>query len=136
MSSPSSSSSGTGGTSPPPLPQESDRTILRWLAAALAAAAAVWTPLAVVFGGAGVAAYSVLAGLGALFAYVTLTPQPRRFVIGSLAAGVVLNIGALIAALAIFAAAGSCSDNGDVEGWMWGLGIAVVATCAAWALQR
>ena len=109
---------------------------MRWLAAALAAAAAVWTPLAVLFAGTSVAAYSVLAGLGAVFAYVTLAPRPRRFVIGSLAAGVVLNIGALIAAFAIFAAAGSCSDNGDVGAWMWGLGIAVVAACAAWALQR
>jgi chromate transport protein ChrA len=78
----------------------------------------------------------VLAGLGAVFAYLALAPRPRRFVAGSFAAGVVLNIGALIAALLIFAANGSCSDNGDVDAWMWGLGIAVVAACAAWALQR
>ena len=78
----------------------------------------------------------MLAGLAAVFAYVTLAPRPRRFVVGSFAAGVVLNIGALIAAFVIFAANGSCSDNGHVDAWVWGLGSAVVAACAAWALQR
>ena len=136
MSSPSNSSSGTGGRSRPPLRQRSSRTILRWPAAALAAAAAVWTPLAVLFAGETVAAYSVLAALAAAFAYVALAPCPRRFVVGSFAAGVVLNVGALVAAFVIFAANGSCNDEGGVAPWMWGLGIAVVAACAAWALQR
>jgi hypothetical protein len=101
------------------------RTVLGWLAAALAAAAAVWTPLALV-----AQSWWALGGLAAL-PYLARADRERLI---EYFVGVGLVACALYGAFILLLVAGGCSDDGNVAPVVWAIGATIFLAIATWSL--
>jgi hypothetical protein len=104
------------------------RQLLRRLAAALAAAAAVWTIVAAGLGGHGPVVFAALAvAFAAAGAYVALGPPPRRDALRSFGMGLAAQAGALYVVYALWVLTGCTSSTpGHIDAWMWSVGLAVI----------
>jgi hypothetical protein len=107
---------------------------LGWLAAAGAAAAAVWVPLALLFGHGFVGKLEwTLGGLFLATPYFALTAGVTLAAYGI---GAAFSFGALFGAFLLFLIGGGCGEEGHVTGAMWAIGAVAYLGGGAWSLQR